>query len=1178
MLICMESFFNGPYQATLARDDDVGGAVSWIGRRFSARFRALERDNLFRNRLPVNLRQQLMITGFRVLSAVDGKAGFLNSPQEKSFEQVPGTMSEDQVKWQMMLDALRKDERCQQRLELQDLLLGEAFLRISDLTDPENADYIKAAAANPPVVDYRRTIVTVQDAVCRLVKHSQEFITDLSSLRQIIRTMQAIVSCARRSGDSAYLATIQSELCTAGLGDLLVRVLDKHKVEDVRLSTWRLIGDLLMGMETNGQTKVNKVVQKVLQEVLFEGHEDVGLWESLSEIISTVGRSVKPMQAVRLLPVLSADEQARSEEYCLLLEQAKEAMEATRLMVEGHFKMMQDYLYSQEGNARSWNVPGLGCWLLTRLCKNSTAANFATDLELETVRAILALLTELAQGPNLRNQEFLGNMGLIEMMFSLLAQNFKQLQKAAGDMYPATVRELKAELMQMLLALLEGRMDSKIHRTMLERGDPQVVRERIMYVYLYFVFGSVAVSSGQVQSKDAAAVPLDGNLTHLMLPTANGAELFEAVQRDSVVAEELLEDLNDRQMTLLFSEGFYHVQLVLELSSHSTEFKKQVMPTSVEEEKFVDDPDRYRTQREYVRDLTAYQKRHLYRQSFEFLRRFVKTIEVVLHGHLQSIHFQTPITAMWYVQGASKQRILDEIPFSSPDIKMKAFVHMCQYLHIECQLILQLSRFSLLPGRYRIWAQRNIPDALHRPFFVFLASDARRMQDLLSLALWLSLLLAAHVGISLVPVKDSHYGLKWSSPTAERISLVLGGMHFACTMVWLFLYTCIKVPLTIRTVQHANPDRNRISTIFGAWVKYLSQRAVAWRCFLAITSATALFGGKWWVYSFLVADFFCQSSSLQTVLSGIVAPAQPLLMTFLGAGIVAFVYAAIGTHYFRRDFNHYCDENIFVCTESILYMSTRAGIIGLSSMMENVMPEDDSWYGRMTYDISYFVVFGIMLLNTIVALIVDSFQTQRREAGARERVLETQSFISCIDRKTIETVAQQAGIADGFDYHETYQQHKWDYMAFLFQLYEKDAQDYTGPEQEIRGCVDNNDVTWLPQGRSKMIEGKSDDSKEDTLITIERQNKEIIQALGLTNEHRQTLFKSLGNLARMMRDKTDIVKEQLGHVLEGKHGDTHRDNSPRPAAPAAASAPEPAPIQLDITKSSLKEKRNQMSK
>merc|ERR1719277_1012998 len=123
-------------------------------------------------------------------------------------------------------------------------------------------------------------------------------------------------------------------------------------------------------------------------------------------------------------------------------------------------------------------------------------------------------------------------------------------------------------------------------------------------------------------------------------------------------------------------------------------------------------------------------------------------------------------------------------------------------------------------------------------------------------------------------------------------------------------------------------------------------------------------------------------------------------------------------------------------------------------MMDTVMPEDSMWTERMVYDISFFIVTGIMLLNTVVALIVDSFGSQRIEKEEREANRESETFISCLDRKLIEAVAQAAGISDGFNYHETYKQHKWDYMSFIFYLRERSSQDYTGPEQSIRTLIE----------------------------------------------------------------------------------------------------------------------------
>jgi len=639
------------------------------------------------------------------------------------------------------------------------------------------------------------------------------------------------------------------------------------------------------------------------------------------------------------------------------------------------------------------------------------------------------------------------------------------------------------------------------------------------------------------------------------------------VSRNTVLATEFLEDLDDEQLGVLFAEGFCLIELVYELSAHSNKFKKEVMPLPEEQDPFVDSEAEYRTRRDYLRERAAWQKRQIYRQAFDFLGRYVKTLEVVLNGHLQSLNFRVPVTAVWYVQGASKQRILDEVPFSLPDVKMKSFVHMCVELNNESRLILALSRFSLCPQRYRRWAQLYLPDGVHRPFWVFLANDAKHMQNLMRSSLYLSLCLALHAGLFLVAPKDTAGDLMWASPMAQRISEILGALHLACTMLWLCLFTCIQVPLSIKKVQTQYPKRNSLVNICAAWGRYMSQRLLQWRAITLILTSLALFRQHWWVYSFLLADFFAQSPSLQTVLSGVVAPAWPLFMTFLGAGIITFVYGAIGLHNFRDEFGMYCDENIMVCTQSILYMGTRSGIVGLSGMMHQVGPEDDTWFQRMVYDISYFVIFGVMLLNTIVALIVDSFQTQRREATARENNLETQSFISSIDRKVIESVAQSAGIVDGFEYHETYKQNKWDYMAFVFHLREKHALNFTGPESQIRQFIDNSDVTWLPIGRSKMLEGKSEESQEDTLTLIQKQNSQIIGALQQTQDNRKTLFKAIGSLARSMRDKTDSVQEQLKVIL-ADHSESAKDSpvagifrssTKKMVEPAESRRPAPAP-------------------
>lgn len=225
------------------------------------------------------------------------------------------------------------------------------------------------------------------------------------------------------------------------------------------------------------------------------------------------------------------------------------------------------------------------------------------------------------------------------------------------------------------------------------------------------------------------------------------------------------------------------------------------------------------------------------------------------------------------------------------------------------------------------------------------------------------------------------------------------------------------------------------------------------------------------------------------------------------------------------------EKNVWVCACNIIYQGTRNGIIGLSSMMDTVMPDDDRFMMRVVFDVSYFIVFGVMLLNTIVALIVDSFSALRMETEARDHINETQTFISCIDRKVIETVAQAAGIANGWEYHETQKQNKWDYMAFIFHLREKDAQDYTGPEQAIRQMIENKDVKWMPVGRSMMLEGDEEHgSKDDILVRIENTTIKMLANLNSAKEHRSSLTRALSTLSTHADERFDILDEELNQL------------------------------------------------
>merc|ERR1719353_2086277 len=780
------------------------------------------------------------------------------------------------------------------------------------------------------------------------------------------------------------------------------------------------------------------------------------------------------------------------------------------------------------------------------MSKDPASADTMTEVEQNCMSCTLQLLIELAQGPNVRNQDFLSTLGLIEAVFKLLSANFKKLQRDAGDVYPPAMRRLKAESVSCLLTLLEGRLDSKIHETMLQRVDVQVLHERLEFVYLYFVFGAFDVAKGKFYCQSSAAIPLGSESAKLvtMNLNANPTEIYDKMCATKHVAEEILEDLDDAELDELFSEALDILALIYELSPHSSDFQNAIMPIPREKETFANDAKLFVTEREFQRERTEYHKREIYRHSFEFMKQFVLTIEIMLNGQLQTLHFQRPLTEMWYVHGQAKFRIQNSVPLGSSDVKMKAFISMCQEAHSQSKLIRTLSRFSIVPNRYSKWAQRSLWDGMHRPFQTFFKDDAKNMSRSLLVQLVLGLALSMHTGVYLVPVgrappasvssnifNNEPDGLAWSSPLTEKIAVTMAGLYVGFIGLWLVISACLRAPLRYQEQREIYPKASSLRLLFAAIRLTLTNAMMAWRLTLLASCMMGVCFKQYWLFTFLLADFFCQNSSLGNVLGAIVNKGYSLSMTFLGSLIITYVYAGLAFHYFRDDFGHYCQDGIGVCSMNIIYQGTRNGIVGLSSMMDDVMPNDDKYNMRVIFDVSYFIIFGIMLLNTIVALIVDSFSALRMETEAREHINETQTFISCIDPKVIETVAQSQGIANGWEYHESQKQNKWDYMAFIFHLREKDAQDYTGPEQAVRQMIENKDVKWLPVGRSLMLEADEEHgAKEDILVRIENNTQQSLVSLTAAKEHRAMTMRALTTMSTHHSERFDVLDEELSQL------------------------------------------------
>merc|ERR1719265_831479 len=103
--------------------------------------------------------------------------------------------------------------------------------------------------------------------------------------------------------------------------------------------------------------------------------------------------------------------------------------------------------------------------------------------------------------------------------------------------------------------------------------------------------------------------------------------------------------------------------------------------------------------------------------------------------------------------------------------------------------------------------------------------------------------------------------------------------------------------------------------LFHSLSETTTDTAVLSRLLLLLSTGTALFMQQFWLFGVLLVDLFYQNSTLGDVCRCILNKAHSLSMSFLGAVIVTYVYAAVGYWTFRQDFGHYCDVDIHICVQ-----------------------------------------------------------------------------------------------------------------------------------------------------------------------------------------------------------------------------------------------------------------------
>ncbi len=290
--------------------------------------------------------------------------------------------------------------------------------------------------------------------------------------------------------------------------------------------------------------------------------------------------------------------------------------------------------------------------------------------------------------------------------------------------------------------------------------------------------------------------------------------------------------------------------------------------------------------------------------------------------------------------------------------------------------------------------------------------------------------------------------------------------------------------------------RVAVSAISNALAKENVLRASVLFAFAAI----GYFCGIKYYYCFCLLDVAFSNEIMRNLLKAIVKPAKQLAYTLFLILIVLYTFGVSAYFLFEKSYLSFNLESFSSDVVSFFFVTVYNIMVPGPTL--SIGDEGEFW-DRFGFDILFYVVLDVIMLNIVFGIIIDTFGALRDETNTRNDHLKHYCFICNLSTKEIEHASQRVtnrgekfgsgedardrslkdqnnnsdsdsgagGSSSGaFAEHCETDHSQWAYMHFLFFVLSKDSTTFTGPEQYVSDMLKNDDLGFFPIERSLVID------------------------------------------------------------------------------------------------------------
>jgi hypothetical protein len=209
-----------------------------------------------------------------------------------------------------------------------------------------------------------------------------------------------------------------------------------------------------------------------------------------------------------------------------------------------------------------------------------------------------------------------------------------------------------------------------------------------------------------------------------------------------------------------------------------------------------------------------------------------------------------------------------------------------------------------------------------------------------------------------------------------------------------------------------------------------------------------------------------------------------------------------------------CDT-LLMCIVTALNQGIRNGG-GLGDVLRYPSIQEPWYAARVVYDLLYFFVIIIIVLNLIFGVIIDTFADLRSEKTMKEEILKNSCFICGLGRKEFDNKEVT------FEDHIKQEHNMWNYLSFIVLLKVKDSTEFTGPESYVNQMIQSGDLEWFPHLRSMSLSEEDGEIEQNDLRMLKEQLSSTCELVKQLSDQLKDL-KSKMNEQRKVHQRQNLV-------------------------------------------------------